>query len=124
MENINRALERLVSGDRLAELADLQFNMIIRAADFVKPGGTLIFSNCSLNRIEGEDVQAKVLQADAGLVADPISAEECFGLSEIINKQGAVRTLPSHLQSVAEQAAMPRMGGLDGFYCARFTRAT
>lgn len=108
----------------VSELAELQLAMIIRAAQFVKPGGTLIFSNCSLNRTEGEDVHAKLLQAEAGLTPDPIVVDECFGLSEIINKQGAVRTLPSHLHSIGTKLGNPRMGGLDGFYCARFFRDT
>ena len=105
-----------------ARLAQLQFDMIVRAASFVKPGGKLIFSNCSLNRTEGEDVNARVLKADIGLSPDPISTDECFGLEEIVNKQGAVRTLPSHLQSIGNQADNARLSGLDGFYCARFVR--
>ena len=108
----------------VAELADLQFNMIARARDFLKPGGTLIFSNCSLNRVEGEDVFARVSQAGLGLQPDPISASECFGLTELVNKQGAIRTLPSHLQGLDTETANPRLGGLDGFYCARFIRET
>ena len=106
----------------ISELAQLQFDMIVRAASFVKPGGKLIFSNCSLNRTEGEDVNARVLKADIGLSPDPISTDECFGLEEIVNKQGAVRTLPSHLQSIGHEAGQARMSGLDGFYCARFAR--
>lgn len=106
----------------VAELAELQFNMIVQATSFLKPGGTLIFSNCSLNRVEGEDVHSRIMQAGIGLKPDPVLAEECFGLSEIVNRQGAVRTLPSHLQSVAKEDGNPRLGGLDGFYCSRFVR--
>ncbi|MEP0943938.1 MAG: RsmB/NOP family class I SAM-dependent RNA methyltransferase [Rhizobiaceae bacterium] len=108
----------------IAELAQLQFDMIVRAAGFVKPGGTLIFSNCSLDRAEGEDVYAQVLKADLGLVPNPISADECFDLDEIVNRQGAIRTLPSHLQSVGAETGSARLSGLDGFFCARFTRST
>ena len=108
----------------IEELAQLQFDMIKRAAGFVKPGGILIFSNCSLDRAEGEDVYARILNSDLGLEPNPVTEDECFGLSEIINRQGTVRTLPSHLQAVGHDTGNERLSGLDGFYCARFTRNT
>ena len=64
----------------IAELAQLQFDMIVRAVDFLKPRGVLIFSNCSLDRAEGEDVYARVLKAGLNLEPHPVTEEECFGL--------------------------------------------
>ena len=110
------------SPEIVAELAQLQYDMVIRATQFVKPGGTLIFSNCSLDREEGEDIFAKIVGSDLALQPDPIEPVECFGLNEIINRQGAIRTLPSHLQNVDGAVEDPAMTGLDGFFCARFTR--
>ncbi|MGI9364876.1 MAG: RsmB/NOP family class I SAM-dependent RNA methyltransferase [Rhizobiaceae bacterium] len=109
------------------ELAQLQIDMIIRAAEFVKPGGTLVFANCSIDRAEGEDVYATILSRDIGLEPDPTTAEECFGLAELINRQGTIRSLPCHLQCPAPPAGMKsesrRWTGLDGFFCARFKKA-
>lgn len=110
------------SPEMVEELAKLQFNMIGRAAGFVKPGGTLIFSNCSLDRAEGESVYAKVLDTSEVLQAKPIDPSECFDLSELINRQGTVRTLPCHLQLDDTGSGSRSMSGLDGFFCARFTR--
>lgn len=108
----------------VADLAQLQFEMVGKAAQLVKPGGILIFSNCSLDRAEGEDVYARILAGDFGLEADPIKEAECFDMPELINRQGALRTLPSHLSKLESAPDDNRMGGLDGFFCARFRRKT
>ena len=109
------------------ELAQLQIDMITRAAEFVKPGGMLVYANCSIDRTEGEDVYAAVLSRDVGLEPVPVMADECFGLPELINRQGTIRTLPCHLQNVAgpmeATSNRARWTGLDGFFCARFKKA-
>jgi len=45
----------------IAELAEAQKAMLARAADWLKPGGTLIYSVCSLEPEEGEAVAADFL---------------------------------------------------------------
>jgi 16S rRNA (cytosine967-C5)-methyltransferase len=47
----------------------------------------------------------------------PIGADEVAGLSEILNPEGDLRTLPCHLPHPD-----PRLAGLDGFYAARLVR--
>ncbi len=117
------------SPDVIDDLAKLQREMIEQAAQFVKPGGTLVFSNCSLDRAEGESVVADILATNTELQSKPINPAECFDLSEIINRQGTVRTLPCHLQfptSRDDENIEPvdqSMTGLDGFFCARLTRS-
>ncbi len=113
----------------ISELAQLQFDMILHAAKLLKPGGTLVFSNCSMDREEGEDVLARIISTDCGLEHKPIEATEVYGQSQFINGQGAVRTLPSHLPELGGLANHDksaqfegRMGGIDGFFAARFVR--
>ncbi len=112
----------------IEQLAELQYQMVLRASQFLKPGGTLVFANCSLDRAEGEDVYSRVLASTDDLQPAPISSDEVFGQDEFTNRQGTVRTLPCHLQSPGEQGSngdvSPSMTGLDGFFCARFTRQT
>lgn len=109
------------------ELARLQHDMILKAADFLKPEGRLVFANCSLDRAEGEDIYARIMSADIGLKPDPISADEIFGLDELLTGQGTVRTLPCHMQHVSppegSKICQPRFTGLDGFFAARFRKA-
>ena len=40
------------------KLADLQRRLLARAVTLVKPGGRIVFSNCSLDPLEGEDLYA------------------------------------------------------------------
>ena len=83
----------------IEQLAELQYQMVLRASQFLKPGGTLVFANCSLDRAEGEDVYSRVLASTDDLQPAPISSDEVFGQDEFTNRQGTVRTLPCHLQS-------------------------
>ncbi len=110
-------------------LAQLQGSMIVRASEFLRPGGILVFSNCSIDRAEGEDVVADILavQDQHGLQLESIASDDVFGLDEIVTRQGTVRTLPCHLQDVAppdETAGIDRrrLSGLDGFFAARFSK--
>ena len=103
----------------IRELAALQEKLLLRAIEFVKPGGKLVFSNCSLMKEEGEDILARVAKGRDGFEVSKITAEEVFGIDEIINGQGAVRSLPFHFGDLDT----PEIGGMDGFFACRFSRA-
>jgi 16S rRNA (cytosine967-C5)-methyltransferase len=93
-------------------LAAIQSAMLDRAADWVKPGGTLIFATCSLEPHEGEAQAEAFLARHPEYTTIPVTADELpDGVTA--NAQGHVRTMPPML---AEQ------GGLDGFFVARFSK--
>ena len=102
----------------IAALGPLQKGLLQKAAGLLKPGGTLVYCTCSLEPEEGEAAVTAFLSAESGLKRAPIAPEEVAGLAEIINPQGDLRTLPSHLAH-----ADPRLGGLDGFYAARLVKS-
>ena len=93
-------------GERqIAEMAELQRRLIERAAGWLVPGGTLVYSVCSLESEEGEGQGMP-----AGLVPVPIEADELpAGLAP--SADGWLRTDPGML---------PDAGGLDGFFIARW----
>ncbi|MCC6983910.1 MAG: methyltransferase domain-containing protein [Bauldia sp.] len=97
-------------------LAALQRRLLAQAASLLRPGGTLVFSTCSLEPEEGE---AQTATALAGLPLDPypIPASETAGLGHPAGEGGAIRTLPSDLPH-----ENPVFGGLAGFYIARYRR--
>jgi len=101
----------------IADLAALQSRLLDRVADWVKPGGKLIFCTCSLEPEEGEAQARAFLDRHAVYRLLPVAAEEIGGLREAITPDGTVRTLPSMLPN-----ADPRLAGLDGFFIARFQR--
>lgn len=95
----------------VAELAALQRRMLMRALDWLKPGGMLVYSTCSLEKEEGEGHIASML--DAGMQVVPVTAVEVGGLADLLTPEGYVRCLPSHLQD---------KGGMDGFFAVRLIR--
>jgi 16S rRNA (cytosine967-C5)-methyltransferase len=102
----------------IAALGPLQKRLLQRAAGLLKPGGILVYCTCSLEPEEGEAAVTALLSAESGLKRAPIAPDEVAGLAEVINPQGDLRTLPSHLAH-----ADPRLGGLDGFYAARLVKS-
>ena len=80
----------------VADLAEAQKAMLSRAATWLKPGGMLVYSVCSLEPEEGEDVAHVFLEGHPD-----------YGREE------ERRLLPGWLEAE---------GGADSFYIARFTR--
>lgn len=94
-----------ISARQIAEMAELQARLLERAARWVRPGGRLVYSTCSLEREEGEAQAEQVV-----LARDPIAAGELpLGLSP--STEGCLRTEPGQLAGA---------GGLDGFFIARW----
>jgi 16S rRNA (cytosine967-C5)-methyltransferase len=94
----------------IAESAELQGNLLDRAAEWVKPGGALVYSVCSLEPREGEEVIAAFLRSSSGFRIDPPID---LPASIPVSSEGWVRILPGLLESE---------GGLDGFFMARLVR--
>jgi 16S rRNA (cytosine967-C5)-methyltransferase len=95
----------------IAELAQAQLAMLTRAAGWLRPGGTLVYSVCSLEPEEGEQVVSAFLAKRRDISIDPISADELP--ARLRPNNDMVRVLPGWL---ADE------GGADGFFIARFTR--
>ena len=90
--------------------AELQSRLLLRAADWVKPGGTLVYAVCSLEPQEGEE------RIDAFLAArSDYRPERAPALVDGVTPQAAgwLRVLPGMLESE---------GGLDGFFTAHLVR--
>jgi len=82
----------------IAALADQQKAMLIRTADWLKPGGSLVYAVCSLEPEEGEAV-----------AADFLARRGDYTLAE------QQRILPG---------AWEEKGGADSFFIARFVRSS
>lgn len=95
----------------IAELAEVQKAMLARAAGWLKPGGTLVYSVCSLEPEEGEAVAEAFLAERRDFEAAQVEAGE---LPAAIPVEGnRVRTFPG---------LFAEAGGADGFFIARFRR--
>jgi len=94
-----------IGARQIAEMAALQAALLDRAINWLKPGGTLVYAVCSLERTEGEEQAARVPLNPAPIRGDELPA----GLSP--TPEGRLRTDPGMLAG---------HGGLDGFFVARW----
>lgn len=99
------------------KLADLQRKLLARAVTLVKPGGRIVFSNCSLDPREGEELYRAFLAQTPGIVADPLKPGEIAGIDAFLTPEGTLRTTPADLN-----LGSPGISGLDGFFAARMRR--
>ena len=100
-----------------ALLAQLQYQLLVRAIKFTKPGGTIIFSNCSLAPQEGEELIEKILQTYENIRLSPLSGEEFPKFKDFLTKDGYLRTHPASFSH-----ANPLFAGMDGFFAARLIK--
>lgn len=82
------------------KLSRKQQRILANASKVLKPGGTLIYSTCSFEREEGEDVVRSVVAADGEL-----SVQEPAVPREFLTTDGFART-------------WPHRDGMDGFFIA------
>ena len=106
-EVLYRARPRII-----AESSELQAALLARAAQWLKAGGTLVYSVCSLEPQEGEQVIETFLAVNPAFTVEAPRAGE---LPDVMapHQRGWVRILPGVLEE---------QGGLDGFFIARLVR--
>lgn len=85
---------------QIAEMAEVQSRLLDRAAQWVVPGGELVYAVCSLEREEGQE------RAEAFARAPAPAAIEGFAAA---TPEGWLRTDPGMIE-----------GGMDGFFIARW----
>lgn len=88
-----------------ARLPEVQLALLSAAAEYVKPGGTLLYSTCTLVRAENEGVAAGFLRGHEDFEPQPFSV--CGE-----NAVGGMLTLT------------PPKHGTDGFFIAKFKKTT
>lgn len=106
-EVLYRARPRII-----ADSSALQDRLLERAAQWLKPGGSLVYSVCSLEPQEGEE---RIMAFLAGHPDFAVQAPEAAELPPIAQPSGPgwVRIAPGRLEAE---------GGLDGFFMVRLVR--
>ncbi|MBQ6075901.1 MAG: 16S rRNA (cytosine(967)-C(5))-methyltransferase RsmB [Lachnospiraceae bacterium] len=95
-----------VTLSQIHDLAALQRQMLDNAVRYVKPGGTLLFSTCTLTREENTD-NARRLAAEKGLRPKPVSCPP---------------PLPGREDAPHVRRLLPGDFGGDGFFFSLFTK--
>ena len=98
-----------VTPEQVEELSALQEKLLDTCSRYVRRGGTLVYSTCSLLKEENENRIRQFLQTHPEFSLDTLPAS--FG-----------ETLLSHCGPFGLQILPHRDGGLDGFFIARMRR--
>lgn len=94
--------------ETVLELAQLQQELLAHTATWVKPGGVLVYSTCTLHPAENEAVVESFLQHQPDWQIDPPSANH--PAAAFVNSKGWLKILP-HQQD------------MDGFFMVRLRRS-
>ena len=94
-------------------LTRLQYRLLDRAREFLRPGGRLVYCTCSLLPVEGENQVAAALKRHDDLSV-PALDPEAFGLPAAAASPMGLRLLPD---------LWPVLGGMDGFFLSVLHRA-
>jgi 16S rRNA (cytosine967-C5)-methyltransferase len=97
-----------VTRDMIAVQTGIQAQMLASAAQWIKPGGKLVYTTCSLEPVEGEEQVMAFLDRHTDFAIAPISPDVLpVGIAP--DSSGILRILPG---AVADH------GGNDGFFIA------
>lgn len=93
--------------DELDTLPALQLKILETQSSYVKPGGTLLYSTCTLLKRENEDVVSAFLADHGEFAAEPLTLPEIFPK----NETGMLTLIPGEYDT-------------DGFFICRLRRKT
>ena len=96
---------RLKDPDTMKELPALQLQILTTQAKYVKKGGLLLYSTCTLVRRENEGVVEKFLKANPDFYTEPLDLPAPFGK----NESGMLTLVPGQYDT-------------DGFFICRLRR--
>lgn len=96
--------------DDQEKMVELQRRLLLNAATMLKDGGELIYATCSIQKAEGEHQTDWFLAQNLGFTLEPI---RIAGIDEMLTPRGEIRALPCHWRDI---------GGIDGFYTAKFRK--
>lgn len=91
--------------DEMARLPQLQLKILDKQAEYVKPGGVLLYSTCTLVRKENEAVVEAFLKHRSDFVLEPLELPEVFPK----NTTGMIALVPGEYDT-------------DGFFIAKLRR--
>ncbi|RUS46482.1 16S rRNA (cytosine(967)-C(5))-methyltransferase RsmB [Cohnella sp. AR92] len=98
----------------IGSLAKLQAELLEKVHGLVKPGGTLVYSTCTIAREENEDAVAGFLKKHPNYILD------ADWPSEIVEALKAGHALPEPFSGMVQ--LLPHQFGSDGFFIAKLKR--
>ena len=107
---------------KLAELEELQKKILRNAVSYLREGGTLIYSTCTIHRGENEEMAA-FIERELGLKPDPLAPHLPEGVPGIKGLPGTGGETETAGETTANcLQLLPHVHGTDGFFLARFIK--
>jgi len=92
--------------NQLKDIRDIQRKIMINASKYVKVGGKLLYSTCTLNKEENEENVKWFIDNVPGFQIEPLNYGNCDNI--VYNEDGSVTILPNE--------------SMDGFFITKFIR--
>lgn len=92
----------------IQSLSEIQSQLIHHYADYVKPGGYIVYSTCTLSYEENEDIIHQFLLDRPDFAIEPITQSDNMN-QDLVNETGYIRIWPHQF-------------GSDGFFICRLTK--
>jgi 16S rRNA (cytosine967-C5)-methyltransferase len=105
--------------DDVVQLARIQFELLEAAMRQTKPGGLIVYANCSLLKAEGEDLVKRWMATRHDVKVEAVTFERDDALAAYADHDGFMRT--TALSFAHENDAL---SGMDGFFAGRFRKAS
>ena len=102
-------LKYKITREGMEELVLLQRNILSTVQNYVRPGGTLLYSTCTIHREENEENIRWFLKNHPDFALENIKEDLCEELKESVSGEGWLQLLPGIHDS-------------DGFFIARLVR--
>jgi 16S rRNA (cytosine967-C5)-methyltransferase len=103
--------------DDVVQLARIQFELLDAAMRVTKPGGLIVYANCSLLKAEGEFLVKRWMKGRNDVAVERVTLERDGKLSAHSDHDGFLRT--TALSFSQENLAL---SGMDGFFAARLSK--
>ena len=102
-------LKYRVTQESVEELAQLQRKILTCVREYVKPGGVLLYSTCTISLAENMDNVHWFLEQFPEFAPDPIGERLCPELRDSVQEEGCIQLLPG-------------VHKCDGFFIARLKK--
>lgn len=106
----------------IKKASEFQYTLLKHAINCTKINGHILFSNCSLAKLEGEKLIQSLLNNEKNIELVPIQANEKFlqknsSLIQFITKEGFFRITPDDFTKITNN-----VGAMDGFFIAKLKK--
>ncbi|MFT4112220.1 16S rRNA (cytosine(967)-C(5))-methyltransferase RsmB [Silvibacterium sp.] len=119
----NPEIRLRLAADDLTRHSERQRRILAAALGGLAPGGRLIYSTCSLEPEENEQVVEAVLAARPGFTCVPVSAElAALAVSGRVHEEGSAK-LAAHALRDGYLRTLPGILDCDGFFAAILTQS-